>query len=291
MTGPKPRSLAATRGVAVAITFGVGAASFALSFAALRDLATRGHVPAQQAWLWPLMVDGTIMLATLGVVVMAGDPRCARDRGFFWGVLAGGALVSIACNALHATLPLDEPLNVWLRGFLAGVAPTALVVSTHCLQVLTRLHRHGTAATPHTVLTAAPATTAHQPARTGHVPAERPVDTPSTPVTPKPTAATTPEPASPPRTATAQPSVPAGAAQSTANPGVPQPATVDGDWHTAAERVLQQVSLRNIGTDEVADVLRLSYAEAVPNREIGRRLGISHHTVGKVVNAVAGAVA
>jgi hypothetical protein len=237
-----------TRILAVAITTGVGAASFALSFTALRDLATRGHVPPQQAWLWPLMVDGAILLATLGVVVVSGDPQCRNDRRFFWLVLGGGAVVSIACNALHAILPADEPINTWLRGFLAGVAPTALVVTTDGLTRLTRLHRRGMAAALIVAAepapereTAAPAPTVTPAATdTGTVPNEHLTDIPA-----------------------------------------------DSRWHAAAARVLEHVSLKNTGLGEVAQVLWLSYERAVTNREIGRRLGISHHTVGKIISTAA----
>src|SRR3954469_2781506 len=58
------RSLAFTRVAAVLITVGIGAASFVLSFAALRDLASRAGIPGQLAWLWPMIVDGTILQAT-----------------------------------------------------------------------------------------------------------------------------------------------------------------------------------------------------------------------------------
>jgi hypothetical protein len=238
-----------TRVLAVAITTGVGAASFALSFTALRDLAVRGQVPPQQAWLWPLMVDGAILLATLGVVVVSGDPQCRSDRRFFWLVLGGGAVVSIACNALHAILPADEPINTWLRGFLAGVAPTALVVTTDGLTRLTRLHRRGVAAAAAVAFRPVPESDAAVASAavvdsaaidTDTVPAEHRADIPT-----------------------------------------------DSRWHEAAARVLEHVSLKNTGLPEVAQVLWLSYERAVTNREIGRRLGISHHTVGKIISTAA----
>lgn len=235
-------SIMLTRMMAVAITTGVGAASFALSFTALRDLATRGHVPAGQAWLWPLMVDGAILLATLGVVVMAGDPQCHNDRRFFWLVLGGGAMVSITCNALHAILPADQPLNVWLRGFLAAVAPSALLVTTHGLTLLTRLHRRGAAAAG-TVFEPAPKSEFASADATGD-------DT-------------------------------ATAADADHHPDMP----VDSRWHNIAQRVLEHVSLKSTGVADVAQVLWLSYEHAMTNREIGRRLGISHHTVGKIIGA------
>ena len=105
----RPWSMIVTRVLAVSITFGVGAASFALSFTALRDLATRGHVP-----------DRTGM-------AMAADGRWCDLACYAWGrghgrraavprrsaLLLDGArrrcAVSIACNALHAILPPIRP--------------------------------------------------------------------------------------------------------------------------------------------------------------------------------------
>lgn len=244
---------AATRVVAVGITAGVGAAGFALSFTALRNLATRGHVPAGQAWLWPLMVDGAIVLATLGVVVMAGDPRCRGDRRFFWAVLIGGAAVSIACNALHAVLEPEAPLDAWLRGCLAAVAPTALLVTTHGLTLLTRLHRRG----------AAPSK-AERGERMSPVPES--IDTVDVEV--------------------AADSLPADrdTARACAKPSSPQVAP-DSRWHAVAERVLRRIALKDADIGDVAEVLYLSFEQAMADREVGRRLGMSHHTVSKVVTA------
>ena len=242
---PSSRSLLVTRIAAVAITFGVGAAGFALSFAALRDLATRGHVPVGQAWLWPLMVDGAILLATLGVVAMAGDPLCHKDRRFFWQVLAGGATVSIMGNALHAILPADEPLPTWVCGILAAVAPAALLVTTHGLTLLTRMHRRGAAAAAADVSMAAVEVVADDVATSE-----------------RDTAVVTRT------TVEAVPDVPAGSR-----------------WHAVAERVMENVTLRDTEIGDVAKVLVLSYERAVSNREIGRSLGMSHHTVAKIIGA------
>lgn len=49
---------------AALIIVGVGAAAFRLSFSTLEDLATLARIPAGDAWLFPLIVDGTILLAT-----------------------------------------------------------------------------------------------------------------------------------------------------------------------------------------------------------------------------------
>ncbi|WP_280187431.1 DUF2637 domain-containing protein, partial [Nocardia gipuzkoensis] len=42
------------------------AAAFRLSFTTLRDLGVLARIPADDAWLFPLIVDGTILLATAG---------------------------------------------------------------------------------------------------------------------------------------------------------------------------------------------------------------------------------
>jgi hypothetical protein len=249
-------SMMLTRAVAVAITFGVGAASFTLSFTSLRDLATRGHVPSGEAWLWPVMVDGAILLATLGVVVMAGDPQCRKDRRFFWAVLGGGAVVSIACNAMHAVLPADQPLNEWLRGFLAGVAPVALLVTTHGLTLLTRLHRRTSIATTDAAGQDGSAS----------------VDTTADDGGGSDSAADDGQSASSRREQDAPVEIPA-----------------DTRWHAMAPQVFERARLQETpGRDrrrDVAEVMYLSYETTMTNRQIGKRLEMSHHTVGKIQTA------
>lgn len=253
-----PLAMRMTRALAVTITFGVGAASFALSFTALRDLAVRGHVPAGQAWLWPLMVDGAILLATLGVVVMAGDPQCRNDRRFFWQVLFGGGLLSVACNALHAMLPGDQPLPAWMRGLLAGVAPIALLVTTHGLTLLTRMHRRA----------AALAATRSGDATVGG---------PGTH-----TAGSTTGQDDRQQRGAAATGVATVAIGDKAHLTIP----ADSPWHARAARVLEEAALKkDTGCNEVAEVLFLSFDRALADREIGRRLGLSHHTVAKIVRA------
>lgn len=245
-----------TRLLAAGITFGVGTASFALSFSALRDLATRAHVPPAQAGLFPLMVDGAILLATLGVVVMAGDPQCRKDRRFFWLVLCGGAAVSIACNTLHAVLPPDEPINAWLRGFIAAVAPIWLLLTTHGLTLLlSRMRRHAAAQYANN--------NAEIPGRQAH--AHMDADGLSM---------------------HSEQSLPAhvdSARAQAARPIADLPA--DSRYDEMARRLLDKVSLKNTGRAEVAQVLFLSYEQVLPDRDIARRVGLDHHTVAKIVQA------
>lgn len=72
----------ATRGSVAPLSPGttlLAVGGFTLSFAALRDLAVRVGMPADLAWLWPLLIDGMIVEATLAVVAMA--QRGSRRAG------------------------------------------------------------------------------------------------------------------------------------------------------------------------------------------------------------------
>jgi len=74
---------------AVSGTVFIAAGAFWLSFTALVDLAARSGVGAGQAWAWPLIVDGIIVVATVAVVALAGT----RASWYPWALLVGGALV------------------------------------------------------------------------------------------------------------------------------------------------------------------------------------------------------
>src|SRR5690625_3279593 len=89
---------------AVAGTVFIAAAAFWLSFTALADLAERSGVGAGQAWAWPLIVDGIIVVATVSVVALAGQ----RAAWYPWALLTGGALVSVTANAIHAIVRSEE---------------------------------------------------------------------------------------------------------------------------------------------------------------------------------------
>lgn len=131
MTAGEHRRVPAT--VAVAGTAGICGAAFVLSFAALCDLAARSGVTTP--WLWPAIVDGLIVVATVAVVAGAGR--------YAWCLLAAGALVSVAGNVLHAALP-DGVLPVWLRATVAAVPPIALVAVAHLAVLLRRHHQDAT---------------------------------------------------------------------------------------------------------------------------------------------------
>ena len=123
---------------AIAISTVIAIASFVLSFATLWDLATRAGLPRNLSWLWPVIVDGTILQATISVIALAPYESQRPARRFFWAVLATSALVSISSNGLHAFITGGSSLHPALAAAIATVAPISLLAATHGLAVLSR---------------------------------------------------------------------------------------------------------------------------------------------------------
>lgn len=119
---------------AIAGTVFIAAGAFWLSFTALADLARRSGIDAGQAWAWPLIVDGIIVVATVAVVALAGQ----RGAWYPWTVLAAGALVSVTANAIHAAISADADVPAVLAASVAAVPPLVLLASTHLTVVLIR---------------------------------------------------------------------------------------------------------------------------------------------------------
>ena len=103
---------------------------FVLSFAALRDLAVRVGMPADLAWLWPLLIDGMIVESTLAVVALA--QRGSRAVWYAWFLLAAGAVVSVGSNGAHAMLTGHG----WAGAAAASVPPVVLLATTHLTVLL-----------------------------------------------------------------------------------------------------------------------------------------------------------
>lgn len=119
---------------AVAGTVFIAAGAFWLSFTSLADLAHRSGIGSGQAWAWPLIVDGIIVVATVAVVALAGD----RAAWYPWALLIGGAFVSVTANAIHAVIAADSDVPGLLAGAVAAVPPLVLLAITHLTVILTR---------------------------------------------------------------------------------------------------------------------------------------------------------
>lgn len=140
-----------SRGViaaAVAGTFALALGAFLLSFGALDDLARLAGIPGGQTWLWPLIVDGVILQATISVVALRDAARSARR--FAWMLLVAGTGVSVAANITHAVLTADERVPALVAALVASVPPLVLVAMTHLTVELIRnaAPRHDDGAAP-----------------------------------------------------------------------------------------------------------------------------------------------
>lgn len=116
--------------ISVAGTALLAIGGFVLSFAALRDLAVRVGMPADLGWIWPLLIDGMIVEATLAVVALA--QRSSRAVWYAWFLLAVGAVVSVGSNGVHAMITGHG----WAGAAAASVPPVVLLATTHLTVLL-----------------------------------------------------------------------------------------------------------------------------------------------------------
>jgi hypothetical protein len=99
-----------------------------MSYGALHSLARDSGVPSTLAWLWPLVVDGFIVVASLSVLHAVLEARLAA---YPWALLLLFSAVSVAGNVAHgAPTPVGR--------LVAAVPPVALVLAFDLLMRQTR---------------------------------------------------------------------------------------------------------------------------------------------------------
>src|ERR671934_1668386 len=101
----------------------LAAAAFTLSYDALHQLALDSRVRPGLAWLRPVVIDGTIVVALL--TVLAAKRATART-GYPWALAGLFSAASVAFNIAHAP---DWPV----ARLVFAMAPVALVLTTHLL--------------------------------------------------------------------------------------------------------------------------------------------------------------
>jgi hypothetical protein len=99
------------------------AAAFTLSYDALHQLALDSRIRPHLAWLWPVVIDGTIVVALLTVLAAK---RAALRAGYPWTLAGLFSAASVAFNIAHAP---DRPV----AQLVFAMAPVALVLTTHLL--------------------------------------------------------------------------------------------------------------------------------------------------------------
>ena len=108
---------------------GIGAAAFVLSYDALHSLALASGVRPGLARIWPGVLDGFIVVATLTVVAAK---RASRPTWYPWALVVLFSAASVAFNILHA---VDQQLAAagWVAALVFAMPPVALVLATHLL--------------------------------------------------------------------------------------------------------------------------------------------------------------
>jgi hypothetical protein len=101
----------------------LAAAAFTLSYDALHQLALDSRVRPSLAWVWPIVIDGTIVVALLTVLAAK---RAAAKTGYPWALAGLFSAASVAFNVAHAPDRLVAQL-------VFAMAPVALVLTTHLL--------------------------------------------------------------------------------------------------------------------------------------------------------------
>jgi hypothetical protein len=122
-------------GIGSTVLIAVGA--FVLSFASLTDLAARSGIDANLAWIWPIIVDGLIVAATVAIVALAGHDR--KTLAYPWALLALGAVVSTAANAVHAIISVNQVnggVPPAVSAVMAAMPPVVLLAITHLTVLL-----------------------------------------------------------------------------------------------------------------------------------------------------------
>ena len=96
---------------------------FSMSYGSLHGLALAEGVDPTLAWMWPLIVDGFIVVASLAVLHAVLE---RRSSAYPWCLVLGFSAISVGFNVLHAA-----PTPV--ARLVGAVPPLALVLSFELL--------------------------------------------------------------------------------------------------------------------------------------------------------------
>ncbi|MER5968540.1 DUF2637 domain-containing protein [Streptomyces sp. NPDC002055] len=122
----------------------LGAAGFAFSYDALRQVAIAIHARESLSYLFPVFIDGFIAYGVRAIVLLRHQRFGARLYAWFLFLAATGA--SLGANALHAITLNDAPeagrsalhLADGVVGVLSMLAPLALAGSVHLYILMAR---------------------------------------------------------------------------------------------------------------------------------------------------------
>ncbi|KXF52881.1 excisionase [Rhodococcus sp. SC4] len=158
------RALIAALIVAIAIAVGITTGAFVLSFAVQRDLALQAGIPHYLTWIFPAIVDGAILGATIAIVALSKINGSATGKHFFLWLAVVVVFISVFGNAYHAyrageaaarsaAAGIDlgyTPLTPTGASLIAVIPPLLVLAFTHGVGIL--IKAIGTAHTEYTAV-------------------------------------------------------------------------------------------------------------------------------------------
>ncbi|ANS32620.1 putative membrane protein (plasmid) [Rhodococcus opacus] len=117
------RALIAALIVAISIAIGITTGAFVLSFAVQRDLALQAGIPHYLTWIFPAIVDGAILGATIAVVALSKISGRATGKRFFLWLAVVVVFISVFGNAYHARRAGEEAARNVAAGMDLGFTP------------------------------------------------------------------------------------------------------------------------------------------------------------------------
>lgn len=106
----------------------IGTGAFTLSYDALYATGAAHGIPTGKAWIWPLLIDGPLVVFTVALLVS----QIMRSSAKLWaGLVILYTLATVGFNLSHAQ---PSPLG-WT---VAIVAPVGLLLTTEALRHLAR---------------------------------------------------------------------------------------------------------------------------------------------------------
>ena len=95
------------------LVLALAAGAFALSYAGLKDLASTNGVDPNLVWVWPLVLDGAIIVFSI-CAFRAGV--CGESIAYPMFLVVLSTIASIGFNVLHA--PVPEGAGMWSKAAL-----------------------------------------------------------------------------------------------------------------------------------------------------------------------------
>lgn len=105
-----------------------------LSFDALTALATAAGIRPEFAWIWAVVIDGFIMVATFATFALKDR---GRSKYYAWTTLGVFVTLSILGNAWHAAIEKTAfQLPIQVAVIVTAIPPLALFLAIHLLVIM-----------------------------------------------------------------------------------------------------------------------------------------------------------